>query len=560
MKKKETILALLCLVIIGTIFRLDNISRRTIGHIETYVPNIELPEEISIPEPRLTLKKTITGTIGEEPHPPAYYVLMFFWTKIFGTSLLSIRLPSVIFGMLSIILIYALCVSTEDKLTGIIAAGMLALNGHHIFWSQEAKFYSMACFLGILSMVLLIKIFKSNKKKKLVKCLYAVVTLTGLATVIYFWLVFAIQTLWVFIREKAGRRPVPGILRLQVLIFILGSPLWSMAAYQSKRAGYIDTDVFNQIGQFLQFGYLFQTEVLLESVQPALPVIGNFALIILASLLLIMGTIEHKRSFEKNSTDNLWPSSKIMVLTGFGIFLFIILFAKILHAKDPSRTILVMITGFIPLLLILVDFILKRYWTYLNILPDKIRLAFSYISHPMSLNTLAMFLPVIILAIVSIKNPLFIARGVLLFVPYLLIVLSRGLVSLIRRNSIWSTLIFILIIIHGFDVYHWQNRLHSPRDYKELYDKLETRIKEDDIVFVQPSWAITAMFYYLKSDRYKIIGRDYSDAIEKGSGSRVWVLFLPKMPISQKLNNALRGFQPKEKVEAFNIWAVLYEK
>ena len=107
MKLSWAIIALLlCIIVVGTILRIDNIGGRTIGHIETYVPGIELPSGISIPPPRYGLLDYMRRTLQEEPHPPAYYIFMFPWTKAFGTSLLSIRLPSLIFGVLCIILIY----------------------------------------------------------------------------------------------------------------------------------------------------------------------------------------------------------------------------------------------------------------------------------------------------------------------------------------------------------------------------------------------------------------------------------------------------------------------
>ena len=146
-QKWLTIIILGAIVFIALLFRLHNLESRTIGHIEMYVPGIELPYELSDPGLRLTLWKTIAGTVKVEPHPPAYYILMFGWTKIFGTDILALRLPSVLFGVACIVLIYVLCQLEEDRFTGLLAAGMLAFNGLHIFWSQEAKLI----YHGVLS-------------------------------------------------------------------------------------------------------------------------------------------------------------------------------------------------------------------------------------------------------------------------------------------------------------------------------------------------------------------------------------------------------------------------
>ena len=70
---------------------------------------------------------------------------------------------------------------------GALAAGLLAFNGHHVFWSQLAKMYSMACFLGLLSTVLLILASKDGARRLVFQFLYSGATLIGLATTVYFW-------------------------------------------------------------------------------------------------------------------------------------------------------------------------------------------------------------------------------------------------------------------------------------------------------------------------------------------------------------------------------------
>src|SRR5689334_16777990 len=85
--------------------RLSGLSSRSITHPEMYVPNIPLPEGISEPAERVTVARILTGTFSSDTHPPGYYLLMFPWTRVVGTSLAAIRLPSAFFGIASIALI-----------------------------------------------------------------------------------------------------------------------------------------------------------------------------------------------------------------------------------------------------------------------------------------------------------------------------------------------------------------------------------------------------------------------------------------------------------------------
>ena len=560
MKQLWIIAALLSIIIVSTILRIDNIRERTIGHIETYVPGIELPSGISIPPPRYGLLDYIRRTIQEEPHPPAYYVFMFPWTRAFGTSLLSIRLPSVLFGVLSIILIYLLCLYTEDKLTAILAAGMLALNGLHIYWSLEAKFYIMACFLGILSTLLLVLCLKNDKHQKILKFLYLGITLTGLSTVIFFWPIFLTQMLWVFLKNWRDKKTIPGMLRVQLLIFIIGSPLLAVAAYQSKRQAYIEENPWMQLIHFFQFGFIFEPDPFPEASQTPLPIIVFIGMIVLASFLFIVGIVNKPKQQVEARRNNGWPPTYLMMIVGIICFFAILLFAKLAHAKDNNRTALIITTGCLPLILPFLDLGLKKYWNQLASLKIDFTEKWTFVNNLNSLNTLLGIVPAFMIAGVSFITPLFIARGVLAFVPYFLIILCRGLASLIHSSKLWVMLLIVIGVIHGFGVKHWQNRLHSPRNYKEMYEKLEPKIKDSDLIFVYQNWAMSPIFYYLKADYYNLVGREYDQAIKKNPESRVWVLCLPGMPMKQEIKDALINYEQQERVDAFNMWSLLYQK
>ena len=122
---------------------------------------------------------------------------MLGWTRWFGSDILTLRLPSVLFGVASILLVYVLSTLTEDKLTALLAAGMLSFNGLHIYWSQQSRMYSMGCFLGLLSTVLLVLISRGFVRQRIYYVVYAIFTLIGLVTHVFFWALFATQTLWI---------------------------------------------------------------------------------------------------------------------------------------------------------------------------------------------------------------------------------------------------------------------------------------------------------------------------------------------------------------------------
>ena len=554
-QKWLTIIILGSIVFIALLFRMDDLVSRTIGHIEIYVPGIELPYELSVPRPRLTLWITIRDAVATEPHPPAYYILMFGWNKIFGTGILALRLPSVLFGVACIVLIYVLCQLEEDRFTGLLAAGMLAFNGLHIYWSQEAKLYIMGCFLGLLSTVLLVLMSKGGTRQKFSQILYLGSTLAGLATTVYFWPIFTTQMIWVLIRDWRKKAAMPGLLRIQILIFILGSPLWALAAYQGGREPYIRLNLLRDLIQFLQFGFLFEPDVF--SVSPPLPLFATIALVLIALSLLIKGILA-KKDKEGEKPFIVGPPSVFITLSGLLMFLIILGFAKYTHEKSPSRTIAIIATSMIPLSLPLIDLLLRRYWSHMQNLGIIFNEKFAFLSNLISLNGLLAVVPVAMIAGLSFFSPLLISRGLLLFIPYFIIILCRGLALLVRRHLPWIILVLILAVFHGFSVQHWHRVTHSPRDYKGLAEQWIPHIKNSDLIFVQPHWVTTPIFYYLKGDRYHFVGQDYLQAVRTRPDSKVWVLSFPRLSFPEELKNALIGYEPLMKIEAQRIRADLY--
>src|ERR1700756_4827376 len=111
-----TTAGLVLLVLLGGFLRLHNLDSKSISHVEMYVPGIRLPHGISVPEERLTLLKVVTSTLNSDTHPPAFYILMWGWTKVFGTSARSIRLPAALCGVACIPLVFWLGVLTRQTM------------------------------------------------------------------------------------------------------------------------------------------------------------------------------------------------------------------------------------------------------------------------------------------------------------------------------------------------------------------------------------------------------------------------------------------------------------
>ena len=97
-------------------------------------------------------------------HPPLYYYIVNVFFHIFGDSSFVARFVSVLFGVGGLLALYYLAKELFNKKTiGIIAVLLLTINHFHIYYSQEARMYTMLFFTSIMSFIFLIKFIKKKE-------------------------------------------------------------------------------------------------------------------------------------------------------------------------------------------------------------------------------------------------------------------------------------------------------------------------------------------------------------------------------------------------------------
>ena len=556
------------ILIIAAGLRLYRVEYRTLNHPEVYAPGIDLPWDLSNPHPRFTLGQTLAGTIAGEPHPPAYYVLMLGWTKLFGSSILALRLPSVLFGVASILLIYLLARYTEDSITALLAAAMLALNGLHVYQSQTARMYPMACFLGLLSTLLLVLILKQPSRQLTYRVLYVIVTVAGLATHVYVWALFITQVLWVFVTNLRMRGSLHRLLRLQIFTFIIATPLVAIAVYQTGAASPPPTlGPVQGVLRYLESGSLFEIGPLPLS-KPFVPAVAALLAFIVTAVLLASSVLRKgdSRARDLQSGEDVRrygsPSLLFTGIVGVVMALSIFLFAHVANTLLPGRsTRLVIATSSLPIALVLIDVVLCRYCEP----PKALQTILSKKPWSGSLRSLTFFLavlPVSIVAGVSVVKSIFVQRGTLIFVPYLLIVLGSGLAKLVLRDRRWVAIALLLAMIHGVSVLHFKSKSSGP-DFKTLAKQWLPQIENSDLIFVHGrghpfDWRVAPIYYYLNARRYHYVGHDFAKALQTHPNSRVWVLSFPWIPTEKEAVDALAGYEVRKRVTANAIVAALY--
>ncbi len=537
------------------LLRSYDLTARGMSHIEVYVPGIPLPAGISDPAPRLTIKDTLNGIlVYQEPHPPAYYLFMLYWTKIFGSDLFALRFPSVLFGVGCILLLYGLGVLETNRWTALLAAILLAFNGHQVLWAEIAKMYIMACFLGLASTICLLLLVR-EAGNRILQVLYGLSMILGLATTIYVWPIFVTHLFWLLIRRWSFDSLV-GFVRYWLLIFTLASPLLALIAFQSRRSSYLGEDLLGGLAQYLGFGFVFETDA---NALPS-PILIALALpLALLGVFLFFSGLDGKPRQLRDQVFFAGPRTFLIAGAAIVAEIAILRFALYAAGFDPRVNGRVLATALVPIAAFIVAVLLGRYSRAVNSFAGALPRSLPMLDRWTSLGVLLALMPVGMIAILSPLIPLFASRGVLLYVPFLLLGIANGCWSLVHRSRRWLVLAPTLGVILLASVSLYKNsNIADPTDYGGLAEHWLPRIAPTDLIFIRPHWGTTPILYYLPANRAQIVGSDYAATLQRNPGARVWVFAPTGLTLDPAMYAALKNYTISEEMTARGAKAILY--
>ncbi|MBU1127281.1 MAG: glycosyltransferase [Patescibacteria group bacterium] len=172
-------------------------------------------------------------------HPPFYHVFMWVWARIFDNREIAMRLPSLVLGSLTIAVVYKIACFIKEtskikslKYFPLIASLFMATAPFHIYYSQEARNYSMTCFLASLSILFFLPVFMSIEKpskKDLTK--YILATIFFLYTNYFAVFVVLAQNLAMLLKYKSLKKLKSWIF-IQLFLVFLFSPIFLLLAKQ----------------------------------------------------------------------------------------------------------------------------------------------------------------------------------------------------------------------------------------------------------------------------------------------------------------------------------------
>lgn len=128
-------------------------------------------------------------------HPPLYYIVLRFWSYIFGDSLLSLRGMSIVFGILTVWAGYLLVKKAfNNNSYALLAAFFLAINPFQIQYALEARMYTLGTFCVLLAGYFLVRALESGSKKEWL--LFAVTAAAGFYT--HYYVAFSVLAMGLY--------------------------------------------------------------------------------------------------------------------------------------------------------------------------------------------------------------------------------------------------------------------------------------------------------------------------------------------------------------------------
>ena len=93
---------------------------------------------------------SIPHLLRQDGSPPAYYMLLGLWIRLFGDGVAATHTLSLVFGLASIPLAFFAARALFGRTTGLVCALLTALDPFLTYYAQESRMYELEAFLSLL--------------------------------------------------------------------------------------------------------------------------------------------------------------------------------------------------------------------------------------------------------------------------------------------------------------------------------------------------------------------------------------------------------------------------
>lgn len=103
--------------------------------------------------------------LARDSSPPLYYFLLKGWMATFGASPTAVRLPSTLFSLLLVAAVYAIGRRELSRSAGLWGAFLVAIAPTQVFYSQQARMYSLLPLLALAAWWFLVEYLRGGRAR-----------------------------------------------------------------------------------------------------------------------------------------------------------------------------------------------------------------------------------------------------------------------------------------------------------------------------------------------------------------------------------------------------------
>jgi mannosyltransferase len=208
-------LALLGLVALAAALRLWEIGQQSFW----------LDEAFTVDLVQRPFGDMLSGVASTESTPPLYYVLAWLWERVFGHGEAGLRSLSAVIGTATVPVAWRAARELFTPAAGLIAAALVAVNPFFVWYSQEARSYTLLVLMAALSLLLLGRALRERTLRSY--ALWALVAALALCTHYFAAFLLVPEALWLLwaVRQRAAWEAV-------AFVALAGAALAPLALHQ----------------------------------------------------------------------------------------------------------------------------------------------------------------------------------------------------------------------------------------------------------------------------------------------------------------------------------------
>jgi len=200
-RTKKAAVVLVLLVAAGCFLRFFRLTEQSLWYDEGV--SLEFSEGGSASEVLDSLEETQTS----ERYQPLYFVLLYLWRGLFGSSEITLKSFSAILGALALVVFAFVARTVLDERARAAAVGFMALSSFAVYYSQEVRPYSLLLLLCVVHWLLIGRLFRAEtpaQRKTLLVPTALASCLGGLSSLFFTLHLASAGAAWFLTR---GRRP-----------------------------------------------------------------------------------------------------------------------------------------------------------------------------------------------------------------------------------------------------------------------------------------------------------------------------------------------------------------